>query len=325
MSDATTAVREGDFTARRSLAKSISAIESGGPEALAIEQRALQQPAAAHVLGITGPPGAGKSSLISALLPHALDHYGAVAILAVDPSSSLTGGALLGDRVRMDYRHFDQKVFFRSMASRGYQGGIAAATRASVNVLDAAGWPLVIIETLGIGQVELDVMDLADRVAVVLNPGWGDSFQANKAGLTEQGDAFVLNKADRPGLENAKILLEQSLQCLPTATPPSVFTTIATDNEGISELWQALTKLMRMLLQPNRANAAVTPSRKGRKPSCCRTSKGFWSHPQQPARKTPHPRTPPTSYSASTANGTRPCSLQTHCPENIYGALNTFR
>jgi LAO/AO transport system kinase len=244
MSDATTADREGDFTARRSLAKSISAIESGGPEALAIEQRALQQPAAAHVLGITGPPGAGKSSLISALLPHALDHYGAVAILAVDPSSSLTGGALLGDRVRMDYRHFDQKVFFRSMASRGYQGGIAAATRASVNVLDAAGWPLVIIETLGIGQVELDVMDLADRVAVVLNPGWGDSFQADKAGLTEQGDAFVLNKADRPGLENAKILLEQSLQCLPTATPPSVFTTIATDNEGISELWQALTKLM---------------------------------------------------------------------------------
>ena len=245
MSDATSADWGDGFTARRALAKSISAIESGGPEALAIEQRALQQPASAHVLGITGPPGAGKSSLISALLPHALDHYGAVAILAVDPSSSLTGGALLGDRVRMDYRLFDQKVFFRSMASRGYQGGIAAATRASVNVLDAAGWPLVIIETLGIGQVELDVMELADRVAVVLNPGWGDSFQANKAGLTEQGDAFVLNKADRPGLENAKILLEQSLQCLPAATPPSVFTTIATDNEGISELWQALAKLMR--------------------------------------------------------------------------------
>ena len=130
------------------------------------------------------------------------------------------------------------------MASRGYQGGIAAATRASVNVLDAAGWPLVIIETLGIGQVELDVMALADRVAVVLNPGWGDSFQANKAGLTEQGDAFVLNKADRPGLENAIMLLEQSLQCLPTATPPAVFPTIATDDEGVPELWQALAQLM---------------------------------------------------------------------------------
>ena len=311
MSDVTSADWADGFTARRALAKSISAVESGGPEALAIEQRALQQPAAAHVLGFTGPPGAGKSSLISALLPHALDHYGAVAILAVDPSSSLTGGALLGDRVRMDYRHFDQKVFFRSMASRGYQGGIAAATRASVNVLDAAGWPLVIIETLGIGQVELDVMDLADRVAVVLNPGWGDSFQANKAGLTEQGDAFVLNKADRPGLENAKILLEQSLQCLPTATPPGVFTTIATDGEGIPELWQALTNLMQdARCRPNRADAAVlTPSWKARKAQLLQdfdevsgVTRGC-----QPGNRTP-PRALPTSCGASTANGTSPGS-----------------
>ena len=195
MKDSATAGVADDFTERRALAKSISAIESGGTEALAIEQRALEQPATAHVLGITGPPGAGKSSLISALLPHALAQYGAVAVLAVDPSSSLTGGALLGDRVRMDYRHFDHKVFFRSMASRGHQGGIAAATRASVNLLDAAGWPLVIIETLGIGQVELDIMALADRVAVVLNPGWGDSFQANKAGLTEQGLDGILGPA----------------------------------------------------------------------------------------------------------------------------------
>ena len=260
MSDSATAGDAEDITARRALAKSISTIESGGTEALAIEQKALEQPPSAHVLGITGPPGAGKSSLISALLPHALAQYGAVAILAVDPSSSLTGGALLGDRVRMDYRHFDQKVFFRSMASRGHQGGIAAATRASINLLDAAGWPLVIIETLGIGQVELDVIELADRVAVVLNPGWGDSFQANKAGLTEQGDAFVLNKADRPGLENAKILLEQSLQCLPTATPPGVFSTIATDGDGIPELWQALSNLMLVpagAQQSRRRNAAI--------------------------------------------------------------------
>lgn len=260
MSDSATAGDAEDFTARRALAKSISTIESGGTEALAIEQKALEQPPSAHVLGITGPPGAGKSSLISALLPHALAQYGAVAILAVDPSSSLTGGALLGDRVRMDYRHFDQKVFFRSMASRGHQGGIAAATRASINLLDAAGWPLVIIETLGIGQVELDVIELADRVAVVLNPGWGDSFQANKAGLTEQGDAFVLNKADRPGLENAKILLEQSLQCLPTSTPPRVFSTIATDGDGIPELWQALSNLMLVpagAQQSRRRNAAI--------------------------------------------------------------------
>ena len=279
MSDASTAGREGDFTARRSLAKSISAIESGGPDALAIEQRALQKPASAHVLGITGPPGAGKSSLISALLPHALDHYGAVAILAVDPSSSLTGGALLGDRVRMDYRHFDQKVFFRSMASRGYQGGIAAATRASVNVLDAAGWPLVIIETLGIGQVELDVMALADRVAVVLNPGWGDSFQANKAGLTEQGDAFVLNKADRPGLENAIMLLEQSLQCLPTMTPPAVFTTIATDGEGVPELWQALAQLMQDAPQEQQNRRRSHAVREGAKTQLLNDFEAFLASP----------------------------------------------
>ena len=124
MSDVTSADWADGFTARRALAKSISAVESGGPEALAIEQRALQQPAAAHVLGITGPPGAGKSSLISALLPHALDHYGAVAILAVDPSSSLTGGALLGDRVRMDYRHFDQNYSFAPWPPGGTKGAL---------------------------------------------------------------------------------------------------------------------------------------------------------------------------------------------------------
>lgn len=287
MSDSATAGDAEDFTARRALAKSISTIESGGTEALAIEQKALEQPPSAHVLGITGPPGAGKSSLISALLPHALNEYGAVAILAVDPSSSLTGGALLGDRVRMDYRHFDQKVFFRSMASRGHQGGIAAATRASINLLDAAGWPLVIIETLGIGQVELDVIELADRVAVVLNPGWGDSFQANKAGLTEQGDAFVLNKADRPGLENAKILLEQSLQCLPTATPPGVFSTIATDGEGIPELWQALSNLMQVpagAQQSRRRSAAIM---EGAKAQLLQDFEEFLASPGAASPKTP--------------------------------------
>jgi len=279
MKDSATAGVADDFTARRALAKSISTIESGGAEALAIEQRALEQPAAAHVLGITGPPGAGKSSLISALLPHALAQYGAVAVLAVDPSSSLTGGALLGDRVRMDYRHFDQKVFFRSMASRGHQGGIAAATRASVNLLDAAGWPLVIIETLGIGQVELDIMTLADRVAVVLNPGWGDSFQANKAGLTEQGDAFVLNKADRPGLENAKILLEQSLQCLPTSTPPGVYSTVATDGDGVPDLWQALATLMRESTQEKQTLRRHAAIREGAKTQLLQDFDAFLASP----------------------------------------------
>ncbi len=244
MSNAADAAAPVDFEQRKVLARAITSIESGGNQALTLEEAALATPANAHVLGITGPPGAGKSSLVSALLPLALQKYSSVAVLAVDPSSAVTGGALLGDRVRIDYRHFGNRVFFRSMASRGHQGGIAAATRATINLLDADQWPLIIIETLGIGQVELDIVDLADRVLVVLNPGWGDGFQANKAGLTEQGDAFALNKADRPGLEQAKILLEQSLQCLPVERPPSVFPTIATDGDGVTELWHDLAQLL---------------------------------------------------------------------------------
>ena len=140
-----------DLAERRALARAISTVETGGTAAIDVEQQALQSASQAHVLGITGPPGAGKSSLVNALIPAALASYGAVAVLAVDPSSTVSGGALLGDRVRVDYRHFKQRVFFRSMASRGHLGGVAAATRAAINVLEAAGWPLVIVETLGIG------------------------------------------------------------------------------------------------------------------------------------------------------------------------------
>lgn len=233
-----------DLAERRALAKAISTIETGGAAAIDVEQQALQSGSHAHVLGITGPPGAGKSSLVNALIPHALASYGAVAVLAVDPSSTVSGGALLGDRVRVDYRHFKQRVFFRSMASRGHQGGVAAATRAAINVLEAAGWPLVIVETLGIGQVELDIIGLADQVAIVLNPGWGDGFQANKAGLTEQGDVFVINKADRPGLEQTQVQLKESLQCLPGAAPPEVFPTVAPDGKGVPELWNHLRELL---------------------------------------------------------------------------------
>ena len=233
-----------DLTERRALAKAISTIETGGAAAIEAEQQALQSTFRAHVLGITGPPGAGKSSLVNALIPSALAGYGAVAVLAVDPSSTVSGGALLGDRVRVDYRHFKQRVFFRSMASRGHQGGVAAATRAAINVLEAAGWPLVIVETLGIGQVELDIIGLADQVAIVLNPGWGDGFQANKAGLTEQGDVFVINKADRPGVEQTQAQLKESLQCLPGAAPPEVFPTVAPDAEGVPELWKHLRGLL---------------------------------------------------------------------------------
>jgi LAO/AO transport system kinase len=191
----------------------------------------------AVVVGVTGPPGAGKSTLISTLLAPATDAMGQTAVLAIDPSSPFSGGALLGDRVRMQSHGLGNRVFIRSMASRGESGGLARTTATAVQLLDACGWPLIILETLGIGQVELDVMDLATVVMVVLNPGWGDTFQANKAGLTEAGDVFVINKADKEGAAQTRSDLKDSLALLQSPLPISIFDTVATKQQGIDELW----------------------------------------------------------------------------------------
>jgi len=161
-------------------------------------------------------------------------------VLAVDPTSPFSGGALLGDRVRMQNHGLGDRVLIRSMASKGESGGLARAAATATQVLAACGWPLILVETLGIGQVELDVMDLATVVAVVLNPGWGDTFQANKAGLTEAGDVFVINKADKDGVQQTRADLQDSLSLLQSPVPIQIFETIAVNEDGVAALWQGI-------------------------------------------------------------------------------------
>lgn len=202
-SDLAAGVRAGHT---RMLARAISVVEDGGPEAAAL-LAALRtaKPSEASgpriVLGITGAPGAGKSSVVAELLSAYRERDLSVAVLAVDPSSPMTGGAVLGDRVRMQRHATDAKVFIRSMAARGHLGGLSAATGQAIAVLQAAGFEVVIVETVGVGQSEVDIASVCDCVVIVMAPGMGDSVQAAKAGVLEIGDILVVNKADRDGAE----------------------------------------------------------------------------------------------------------------------------
>ncbi len=232
------AARGGD---RRALARMLSLVENerpGGPAVLAAVFPAGGQ---AHVVGLTGAPGAGKSTLtdglISLLRSDGLD----VAVLAVDPSSPYTGGAILGDRIRMQDHVSDAGVYIRSMASRGHLGGVAAATPKALAVLDGVGFPVILVETVGVGQAEVEIAASADTTVVVLTPGWGDGIQAAKAGLLEIGDVFVVNKADRPGVDATVRDLNQMLD-MGGARPwrPPVVVTTASGGEGVAELWHAI-------------------------------------------------------------------------------------
>ena len=225
---------------RSHLARLLSQIERNPKSETQVRLALAGTPATSVVIGVTGPPGAGKSTLISALLTHATASFNKTAVLAVDPSSPFSRGALLGDRVRMQSHGLGDRVFIRSMASRGETGGLARTTATAIQVLDACGWPLIVLETLGIGQVELDVMDLASMVAVVLNPGWGDTFQANKAGLTEAGDVFVINKADKDGVQQTRADLQDSLSLLKTPLPINIFETVAVKQQGVEALWSGI-------------------------------------------------------------------------------------
>jgi len=203
---------------RRALARVLSLVESGGTGAAEVQRALRNAPADGYVIGVTGAPGAGKSTLVGALLREL---------------------RLLGDRLRMSGGRRDDGVFIRSMASRGQQGGLAAATQAASLALQCCGWPWVLIETVGVGQVEVDIAAMADSTVLVLNPGWGDAVQANKAGLMEIGDIFVINKADRPGCADTRKDLLSLLAQREGESPP-VLETVATEGRGIPALAEAI-------------------------------------------------------------------------------------
>lgn len=250
--DLLAAARTGD---RAALARLLSLVERGGEGARSVGVLTHGQGGDAYTVGLTGAPGAGKSTLTNALVSVVRDPSSAgaagepdrVAVLAIDPSSPFSGGAILGDRVRMGDHATDAGVFIRSMATRGHLGGLAVAAPEAVRVLTAAGFPWVILETVGVGQVEVDVAAHADTTVVVVNPGWGDAVQANKAGLLEIADVFVVNKADRPGADEAAADLARMLDMAGTGHGPGewrppVVPTVAADGTGVADVWAAITE-----------------------------------------------------------------------------------
>ncbi|HEY7947397.1 MAG TPA: methylmalonyl Co-A mutase-associated GTPase MeaB [Acidimicrobiales bacterium] len=224
---------------RRALARLLSAAERGGPDGRAVAALAYRHPTEADTLGITGAPGAGKSTLTDRLITAArAAGVPRLAVLAVDPTSPFTGGAILGDRVRMQGHDLDAGVFIRSMASRGHLGGLALAVPEAIRLFAAAGIPLIMVETVGVGQVEVEVASATDTTVVVVNPRWGDAIQANKAGLMETADIFVINKADMPGAAQSRRDLEQMLDLsTPGDWRPPVVETVSTTGDGVDALW----------------------------------------------------------------------------------------
>jgi LAO/AO transport system kinase len=204
---------------------------------------AYQRSGTGYTVGITGAPGAGKSTLTSALIRHIRQRDIEIAVLAIDPSSPFTGGAILGDRVRMQDHATDPGVFIRSMATRGHLGGLSLSTPEAIRMLDAVGRQWILVETVGVGQVEVEIAGKADTTVVVLNPGWGDSVQANKAGLMEIADIFVINKADRKGVEETRRDVEQMLELSDLAHDawrPPIIATVGNTGEGVPGLWDAI-------------------------------------------------------------------------------------
>ena len=232
--------RNGD---RAALARLLSLIERGTDDARAIGRLASPLGGRAYTVGLTGAPGAGKSTLTSAIITHLRAQDLEVAVLAIDPSSPFTGGAILGDRVRMQDHATDPGVFIRSMATRGHLGGLSLSAPEAIRLLDASGREWVLVETVGVGQVEVEIAGKADTTIVVVNPGWGDSVQANKAGLMEIADIFVINKSDRKGADETRRDLEQMLDLSDLAHDtwrPPILSAVGTTGKGVPELWDAV-------------------------------------------------------------------------------------
>lgn len=246
-------VRAGD---RRAVARAISIVEDrrdGADRLLALLHRPARE---ASVVGITGAPGAGKSTLTSELIAHLRDSELSVAVVAVDPSSPFSGGAILGDRIRMQHHVSDLGVYVRSMSTRGHLGGLADATSWVIAVLSAADFDVVLVETVGVGQSETEIVGSADSTVVVVTPGWGDGIQAAKAGLLEIADVFVINKADLGGVDEIERELRLMLELgAPADWEVPIVRTVATDGAGIDRLWRAVSDHAEFLASADRGIA----------------------------------------------------------------------
>ena len=249
---------------QRALARLVSAVEGQGDDVSEIMQAITPELGRAYCIGITGPPGAGKSTLTDRLTAHTREQGQTVGIIAVDPTSPFSGGAILGDRIRMQQHYLDAGVYIRSMASRGHQGGLARAARGVIKLLDAFGKDLIIIETVGVGQSELDIAAAADTTILALVPESGDAIQTIKAGIMEIADLFVINKADRDGAERLQRDLQMMLHVRRSSDGwcPPVVATQAHRGIGTAELYEALAGHRRELLQSGQLAARRRQNRR---------------------------------------------------------------